>query len=131
MTGLKRNVEFIMFKNGCQGTVLIFATERRFPSGGAFSQLRNEGGGCEMALMCQRVVTQLRNPLRNGFLAAKIGVLKLWGFRSPFRIIKGAKWHSCAKGWFRSYENFRRLHGAAKSFRSQGAFSQPRPDFAV
>ena len=40
MTGLKRNVEFIMFKNGCQGTVLIFAAERLFRNRGSFSQRR-------------------------------------------------------------------------------------------
>ena len=83
-----------------------------------------------MALMCQRVVSQLRNPLRNGSLAVKIGVLKLWGFRSPFRSYEmrggAAKWHSCAKGWFCNYENFRR----------EGAWgceiiSQPRGVFAA
>ena len=37
MTGLKGNVEFITFKNGCQGTILIFAAERRFRNGEAFS----------------------------------------------------------------------------------------------
>nr|CAN74812.1 hypothetical protein VITISV_015189 [Vitis vinifera] len=36
-----------------------------------------------------------------------------------------AKWHSCAKRWFRNCENFRRGgHGAAKSFRSEVAISQ-------
>ena len=46
------------------------------------------GWGYEMALVCQGVVSQLRNQLRNGAWAAK--------------------WHSCANGWFRNYENFRR-----------------------
>ena len=36
-----------------------------------------------------------------------------------------AKWHSYAKGVFRSYENFRRGgYEAAKSFRSRRAFLQ-------
>ena len=38
-----------------------------------------------MALVCQGVVSQLRNHLRNGVMAAKIGVLKLCGFRRAFR----------------------------------------------
>ena len=61
-----------------------------------------------MALMCQGVVSQLRN----GAMAAKLGFLKLWGFRRAFHNCKmrlgAAKWHSCAKGWFRSCENFHR-----------------------
>ena len=89
-----------------------------------------------MALMCQRVVSQLRNPLRNGSLAVKIGVLKLWGFRSPF--------HSCEmkgglrngtrvpRGGFAVAKIFaEREHGTAKSFRNQGAFSQPMGVFAA
>nr|CAN75853.1 hypothetical protein VITISV_025387 [Vitis vinifera] len=81
---------------------------------------------------------------------------KAWGFRSLFRSCEikwgPAKWHSCAKGVFRSCENFRRvgawgyeiisqprgvfatdtsfrsaLLGAAKSFRNQGPFSQRLP----
>ena len=69
MTGLKGNLEFITFKNGCQGMVLIFAVEKRFCNKEAFLQ----------------PISQLRNPLRNGSLAAKIEVFKLSGFRSPFR----------------------------------------------
>ena len=68
--------------------------------------------GFQMALVCQRVVSQLRNTLRNGAFAAKIGDFMLWGFRSHFAAAKwgycAAKWHSCAKGVFRSCENFRR-----------------------
>ena len=37
MTGLKQNMEFITFKNGCQGTVLTFAADRRFRSTGWIS----------------------------------------------------------------------------------------------
>ena len=85
--------------------------------------------GCEMALVCQRVVSQLRNTLRNRALAAKIGDFTLWGFRSHFAAAKwsycAAKWHTSAKRWFRSCENFRRGgNWAAKSFRSKVAFSQ-------
>ena len=34
--------------------------------------------GFQMALMCQKVVSQLRNTLRNGVLAAKLEVFTLW-----------------------------------------------------
>ena len=67
MIGLKRNVEFITFKNGCQGTVLIFAANGRFHNKGSISQLRNEGG--------------LRNGTRvpnSGFVAAKPAAK--WGY---------------------------------------------------
>ena len=89
-----------------------------------------------MALMCQRVVSQLRNPLRNGSLAMKIGVLKFWGFRSPFRSceMKGGLRNGTRvpMGGFVATKIFaERGHGAEKSFCSQGAFSQPRPDFVV
>ena len=104
-------------------------------------------GGCEMALVCQRVVLQLRNPLRNGALAAKIGVLKLWGFRSPFCSCE-MRWRGCEmtfvcqmvvsqrRAWgceiisqrraiFAAKPWFRRGHvRAAKSFRSRWPFSQ-------
>ena len=59
------------------------------------SQLRNEGGGCEMALVCQGVVLQLRN------FSQRRGM--------------GLRNHFATKG----------------RFRSQWAFSQPRPDFAT
>ena len=89
-----------------------------------------------MALMCQGVVLQLRNHLRNGAMAAKLGFLKLWGFRRAFHScemrLEATKWHSCVNGMFRSCENFRRGgHKAAKSFCSQEAFSQPSLDFAA
>ena len=60
-----------------------FAAEGHFRS--PFYSCEMRSGGCEMALVCQRVVSQLWNTLWNGALAAKIGVLKLWGFRNPFR----------------------------------------------
>ena len=94
-----------------------FAAGGQFRSGGAFlqpiSQLRNEegGGGCKMALVCQGAISQLRS----GAMAAKLGFLKLWGFRRAFRSyemrLEAAKWHSCAKGVFCSCENFRRGRG--------------------
>ena len=37
-----------------------------------------------MALMCQGVVSQLRNQLRNGAMATKLEFLRLWGFRRAF-----------------------------------------------
>ena len=41
-------------------------------------------GGCEMALVCQRGVSQLRNTLRNGALAAKFSlVLCAFVFKRP------------------------------------------------
>ena len=67
---------------------------------------------CEVALVCQRGVLQLRNTLRNGAMATKIGDFTLWGFRSHFAAAKwsycATKWHLCAKEVFRSCENFHR-----------------------
>ena len=92
--------------------------------------------GYEMALVCQRVHSQLRNTLRNRALAAKIGDFTLWGFRSHFAAAKwsycAAKWHTSAKRWFRSCENFRRGGvGLRNLFRSGGPISQPNLDFAA
>ena len=80
--------------------------------------------GFEIALMCQRVVSQLRNTLQNGLSAAKWRIFKAWRFCSHFvaakRVYGLAKWHSCAKGPFRSCENFRRGHlEATKPFCSE------------
>ena len=87
-------------------------------------------GGCKMTLVCQGVVSQLQNQLQNGVMAATLGFWKLWGFRKAFgnceMRLEAAKWHSCGNGVFH-----RGGHGAAKSFRSQWAFSQPSLDFAV
>ena len=38
-----------------------------------------------MPLVCQGVVSQLQNQLRNGVVAAKLEFLRLWGFRRAFR----------------------------------------------
>ena len=79
-----------------------FAAEGRFRSRGPISQQMDIfaahfavakhpakwGFGCENGVFKALRISQLRNEgrrLQNGSLAAKIGVLKLWGFRSPFR----------------------------------------------
>ena len=57
--------------------------------------------GFQMALVCQKVVSQPRNTLRNGALAAKLGIFTLWSFAVVSQLRNGgscaAKWHSCAK----------------------------------
>ena len=109
-----------------------------------------------MALVCQKVVSQSRNTLRNGALAAKLGIFTLWSFAAVSQLQNtlrngalpakmgsfmlwwfaavsqlqneghcAAKWHSCAKKWLHSCENFRR-EGlvAANWFRSKVLISQ-------
>ena len=81
--------------------------------------------GYEMALVCQRVVSQLQNTLSNGSSTVKMMDLKAWKARSHFVVVKRvyglAKWHSCANGPLRSCENFCRGRlEAAKPFRSEG-----------
>ena len=65
-----------------------------------FRSCEMRGWGCEMALMCQRWVLQLRN----GAWAAKWRFGSLGWFHRGFHSYKiGAwamKWHSCAKGMF-------------------------------
>ncbi|WJZ82905.1 hypothetical protein VitviT2T_002628 [Vitis vinifera] len=83
-------------------------------------------GGCKMALVCQEVVSQLRNHLRKWGYGCENGILKALGISQNISQLRNeggggggaAKWHSCAKGVFR-----RGGHGVAKSFRSQGGFS--------
>ena len=132
----KKNMEFIRFKNWMPKVVFNFRrggsiSQRRgfFAAKGHFcSPFHNCEMGvlcCEMALVCQRGVSQLQNTLRNGALAAKMGFLTLWGFRSHFAAAKrghyAAKWHSCAKRWFRNCEN----HFAAEwQFCNEGLISQ-------
>ena len=104
-----------------------------FRSRGAFSQPISQLWNEEWGL---RNGTRVPRRLRNGAMATKLGFLKLWGFRRAFcnceMRLEAAKWHLCAMGVFRSCKNFRRGgHGAGKSFCSQGAFSQPNPDFAA
>ena len=88
---------------------------------------------CEMALVCQKVASQLWNPLRNGAFPTKMGSFMLWWFAAVSQLRNGshcaAKWHSCAKigfaaskllaewdFWLRNWE-FSRF-GASQSFRS-------------
>ena len=63
---------------------------------------------CEMRVTVLRngtrmpkVVSQLRNTLRNGTLVAKLGVFTLWDFAAVSQLRNegycAAKWHSCAK----------------------------------
>ena len=60
--------------------------------------------GFQMALVCQKVVSQLRNTLRNGALAAKLGFFTFWDFACVSQLRNevhcAAKWHSCAKVGF-------------------------------
>ena len=75
--------------------------------------------GFQMALVCQKVVFQLRNTHRNGALAAKLGVFTLWDFATVLQLRNeghyAAKWHSCAKvgfaaaEWGLGYENWKFL----------------------
>ena len=90
---------------------------------------------CEVALMCQRVVSQLRNTLRNGASATKRWISRRGKNHSHFAAAKrwylAAKWHSCAKEPLRSCENFRRGRKAAvKWFRSGDWFSQRGEGFS-
>ena len=66
-----------------------FAAMRGFHSGRAFwqpiSQLQNEVGGLRNGTRVQGVVSQLRNHLRNGSVATKMGVFRRGGFRKAFR----------------------------------------------
>ncbi|WKA04802.1 hypothetical protein VitviT2T_022807 [Vitis vinifera] len=64
---LIRSLEVIS-QHGSQRRV-DFTEERHFRSPFRSCEMRVEG--CEMALVCQGVVSQLRNHLRNGGLAAK------------------------------------------------------------
>ena len=83
----------------------------------------------ELALMCQRGVSQLRNTLRNGASTTKRWISKSGKNRSQFAAAKrwylAAKWHSCAN------EGFRRGRKAvAKWFRSGDRFSQREEGFS-
>ena len=57
--------------------------------------------GFQMALMCQKVVSQQQNTLRNGALVAKLEVFTLCDFAAISQLRNeghcAAKWHSCAK----------------------------------
>ena len=55
-------------------------------------------------------VSQLRNTLRNGALAAKLGIFTLYSFAAVSQLRNGssctAKWHSCAKLGFAASKIF-------------------------
>ena len=57
-----------------------------------------------------KLVSQLRNTLRNGALAAKLGIFMLWSFVVVSQLRNGgsyaAKWHSCAKLGFTAAKIF-------------------------
>ena len=60
--------------------------------------------GFQMALVCQKVILQLRNTLQNGALVAKLGFFTFWDFAAISQLQNeghcAAKWHSCAKNGF-------------------------------
>ena len=90
---------------------------------------------CELALVCQRGVSQLRNILPNGASAAKRRVSRRGKNHSQFAATKrwypAAKWHSCVKKGFRSCENFRSgCKVAAKWFHSGDRFSKREVGFS-
>ena len=105
-----------------------FAADENFRSLFRSCEMRVEG--YEMPLVCQGVVSQLRNHLRNGGVAAKMGVFRCGGFCRAFHSCEmrggAAKWHSCAKGVFRSCENFHK--GGAWGYE---IISQPRGVFVA
>ena len=65
---------------------------------------------CEMALVCQKVASQLRNPVQNGAFLAKMGSFMLWWFAVVSQLRNDghyvAKWHSCAKSGFAAAKIF-------------------------
>ena len=71
-------------------------------------QFRSPFRGFQMALVCQKVVSQSQNTLRNGALAVKLGVFMLRDFAAVSQLRNeshcAAKWHSCAKKWLHSCE---------------------------
>ena len=148
MTSLKGNVEFIMFKNGCQGTVLIFAVERRFRNREAFSQWRGIFVAHFAAAKWGRRLRNGTHVPKGGFATAKppakwVFGCENWSFKAlgisqPISQLRNKgvgglrNGTRVPRGGFAAAKIFvERGHGAAKSFRSQGAFSQPRPDFAA
>ncbi|WKA10557.1 hypothetical protein VitviT2T_028122 [Vitis vinifera] len=85
--------------------------------------------GCEMALMCQRVVSQLRNTLSNGFSAAKWRISRRGDFAAISQLrnrCTGLRNGTCVpRGLFAAAKNFRKEGwAAAKPFRSGRPFSQ-------
>ena len=81
-------MEFIKFKKDAKRRLLFsqqmvdFAADGHFHSPFCSCEMMVEG--YEMALVCQGVASQLRNHLRNGGAAAKIGVFRCREFRRAF-----------------------------------------------
>nr|CAN79035.1 hypothetical protein VITISV_004562 [Vitis vinifera] len=92
-------------------------------------QLRNECTGLQNGTRVPKGgFTTAKHPLK-WRLGCEMEDFKAWRFRNHFAAAKwvylDTKWHSCAKGPLRSYENFRRGGwAAAKTFRSGRRFSQ-------
>ena len=86
--------------------------------------------GFQMALVCQKVISQSRNSLQNGALAAFFFFFYFAAISQLRNEVHcAAKWHSCAKSWFRNCEtpcgmelwlrNWKfSLFGASQPFRS-------------
>ena len=79
--------------------------------------LHNAFRSCEMdapvlrsGTRVPKMVSQLPNPLRNGALAAKLGIFTLWDFAAISQLRNegycAAKWHSCAKSGFAAAKIF-------------------------
>ena len=89
--------------------ILSFTEKGQFRSKKPFSQpLRNAFRSCEMNVTVLRsgtrvpkLLSQLRNTLRNGTLVAKSGIFTLYRFAAVSQLRNGgscaAKWHLCAK----------------------------------
>ena len=109
-------MEFITFKNGCQGTVFIFAKEGRFRSGGSISQRRGIfaahfavakhpakwGFGCENGVFKALRISQLRNEgrrLQNGTRVPRGGFAAMKIFAEGAMRLQN---HFAAKRLFRS-----------------------------
>ena len=65
---------------------------------------------CEMALVCQKLASQLRNTLPNGAFPAKLRISCFGGSQPLSQLRNGgscaAKWHSCAKVGFAAAKIF-------------------------
>ena len=89
----------------------------------------------EMALMCQKLVSQLRNTLPNGALAAKLEFFTFWSFAAVSQLRNGgscaAKWHSCAILGFAERGMRLRIGFAAKCRFRRGCEISQIPVFAL
>ena len=84
--------------NGILKVILSFVEKGQFRSKKLFSQPTSQP------------ISQLRNTLRNGALAAKLGIFMLCSFAAVSQLWNGgsctAKWHSCAKLGFAASKIF-------------------------